>query len=341
LLLESVLRYFSIFKVYANAVHTRVEGGWPTMVKFLTHVAREMQTNIYGKRWQVHPLHRTLIAEVIMERVTGVRCWHVIPGWETLPPPPQERVRLSLELCQDRPNNHSLMEEHQVLFGDLERSFSSFSDRDDAGRRYLEAWFQQTRDAIMDAPRSNTPASGHHDVNHERLNNNLNSIERERIRAGLFPWVWMFRDGFGQPIESAIGFGGKHGNQIEIRSWSSHVYENEARIVPGRKFWNVGQACDARDIVYSDDRDATKVRSVVDMFCLGMGSDGANGMEFVLSRFAWVVAHRIHPVLSKLDGSRWEEIVEGAAHELEDWEQDYALAAIRRQILLATASDYL
>ena len=47
------------------------------------------------------------------------------------------------------------------------------------------------------------------------------------------------------------------------------------------------------------------------------------------------------PTIVKFSSSSWEEIVEGAANELEDWEQDYALAAIRRQILLATASDYL
>jgi hypothetical protein len=100
LLLDCVLRYFSIFKTYADPVEAAVEGGWPTMVKFLTHVARELQTKVYGSRWVVHPLHRALIAEVILEQVCGVTCEDLVPNQQQQPlQVPHERVRLSLDLC--------------------------------------------------------------------------------------------------------------------------------------------------------------------------------------------------------------------------------------------------
>jgi hypothetical protein len=296
-------------------------------------------------RWVVHPLHRALIAEVILEQVCGVTCEHLVPNQQQQPQQvPHERVRLSLDLCNaDRRYNHSLMREHQVLFGNLERSFR-VPGIQDYGSQYLRQWFQQTREAII------MDHNNHNTANHPV--NNLSNIQRDRIQhEGLFPLIWMFRDTGGQPIESAIGFGstgGPHNNDhgdpppmMEACNWSSYVDDHEiASLVPGRKFWNVVHDCDARSQIPS----LAHVHSVVDLFCLGMGSDGCNGMEFVVGRLAWAVAHKIHPTLLNVDVVMWEELIEGVADQVEELperERSLALAAIRQEIPLAVASDYL
>ena len=318
--LQSVFDYFRILKMYADQLE-RLEYDWAVIVKLFTFVAHEMQKR-YGNRYEVHPLHRALVAESILEQLCNrpeacgtmavfrddIQPWLDGYGQRNSNNPLNHFRRDAKKQDLSTINIFASSTEWSVSLGDPEKE-------QDAPEGFLKAWLQHASENIS----------------------NYNEHEAEAISDGRCPVIWIFSWNDSNGSDSGIFFHGEK-RETQIKQWWPY-YDSHTNDAPPILPWR------------NSDR---TFKGLVHYFLLlpGVMMDGEElGCGQQLFRMAWLKAHGIAPFNQEHNALDWKLAMDSITEE-DDEDQGVPLdvdlihanvraAAIDGLLPMAKASDYV
>ena len=285
--LESVFRYFFILKLYADQLQT-LQYKWLDIVKLFTAVAKYMQYK-YGATYEVHPIHRALVAEGVLERLCNTttigRDTTLLPVLHGYGPHSSGDIRghfhtgaikVSLGcvpvpiLSIDTDTNAetfttiSNVRNHYTIYGDdwvvsLGDPSQLRNTRDP--EQFMNAWLQTAQDKHMKDPKIH-----------------YNRAEHKAILERRCPVVWLF-DYPGDSNGYEVGISVDDNHQTKFWNWSP--YYGVDGLAP--RFWQRGGPDGREDI-----------KSVAHYLLLypGVSMGGETlGPAQRLFRLAWLQAH--------------------------------------------------
>jgi len=354
--ISSVITYFSILKCYADLVETNVEGGWKSLILFLAKVSQLLQC-LYGDV-RVPKLHRALLGEKILGNLVGTPMLPWKPttiinthaGEEK-----KKKQRPSLARCIGGDTVASLAchvkYQDNILLGDINTSF--------LGSPYEQSW-KTKMNTYLAQTKSQVPSSS---SSSSTKKYELDQDGKHRLQKGLVPIIWLWEtnnERHGYTVQLGINVPSSPCCRL-----GSMVYLYS---VDG---WDDTDDTDASWIEFGPDENNTSsnadycwrnpISSLSAFYCLVPSSYSASFVhgKFVplindeCHAFASCVAHGIAPFDNLENGRYWEDKIMAIKRQEEEEEEEnrmdcietetvhFALAALKGELPLANASDYV
>jgi hypothetical protein len=223
--LESVFRYFSILKMHADQLQ-KLGYKWVDIIKLFTGVAKYMQHK-YGATYEVHPIHRALVAEGILVRLCNHAIGTLLPilhGYNNRNSGDAEATKVSLNrvpvpATTDPPMSNLL--QRNTIYGDewvISLGDPSQLRNTEDPENFINTWLVNAKEKHLNDPKVK-----------------YTFAERKAILEHRCPVVWLF-DYPGDSNGYEVGIMVDDSNNTTFHNWSP--YYGEYGQAP--RFWQKG-----------------------------------------------------------------------------------------------------